>query len=91
MQIPNELPSTTASMANNTINQQYIEGMDNMQVDNKTSTEMNRLIELKKEAVENEDYEEAKKLKLKIDRFKLVVNQIHELEIEKVRAVNTED
>jgi len=32
-----------------------------------------------------------KKLKLKIDRFKLVVNQIHELEIEKVRAVNTED
>jgi hypothetical protein len=55
MQIPNELPSTTASMANNTINQQYIEGMDNMQVDNKTSTEMNRLIELKKEAVENED------------------------------------
>lgn len=55
MQIPNELPSTTASMANNTLNQQYIEGMDNIQVDNKTSTEMNRLIELKKEAVENED------------------------------------
>lgn len=65
--------------------------MDDIQVDNKTATELNRLNELKREAVENEDYEEAKRLKLKIDRFKLVANQIHELEIEKVRAVTSED
>jgi protein-arginine kinase activator protein McsA len=69
----------------------FNEGLDQMNVDNKTAQELNRLNELKRTAVDNEDYEEAKRLKLKIDRFKLVVGQIHELETEKNRAVEMED
>lgn len=69
----------------------FNDGLNQMNVDNKTAQELNRLNQLKLSAVENEDYEEAKRLKLKIDRFKLVIGQIHELETEKVRAVEMED
>jgi len=48
-------------------------------------------VELKRIAVENEDYEEAKSLKIKIDKFKQVSEQIVLLEQEKVRAVDNED
>jgi len=87
--LPNELPNASSTLRQENIHQ--LSEDDHMQVDNKTKLELSRLNELKLNAVANEDYEEAKRLKLKIDRFKLVVGQIHELELEKVRAVDLED
>lgn len=52
---------------------------------------LTKLIKLKLKAVEDEDYESAKKYKLKIDRIKLVINQIIELERDKLRYVEDED
>jgi hypothetical protein len=50
--MPNELPSSSSSMPNTN---KHFDGLDDVQVDNKTATELSRLNELKKEAVENED------------------------------------
>lgn len=67
------------------------ESLDQMLIDGKTKTELHKLIEMKQTAVQNEDYEEAKILKLKIDRFKLVIGQIMDLEKAKTSAVQDED
>lgn len=57
-QLPNELPNSSASMPQPIFQSQdtmLSDGLNQMNVDNKTAQELNRLNELKRNAVDNED------------------------------------
>lgn len=56
-QLPNELPNSSASMPQHLGQQDTMlsDGLNHMNVDNKTAQELNKLNELKRNAVENED------------------------------------
>jgi hypothetical protein len=60
-------------------------------VDSSTATQIHRLQQEKHTAVQDEDYDEAKRLKSLIERLKVIGEQIKQLELKKCAAVEAED
>jgi centrosomal protein CEP104 len=65
--------------------------IDEMKLDPLTADRLKSLMQAKFKAVECEDFEEAKRLKIVIDKLKAAGGQLKELEERKIISVKQED
>ena len=68
-----------------------INSVEARNLDGVIQEKVDRLNQLKIEAVENEDFDQAKFYKYLIDRLLVIGNQMHQLQQEKEAAIENED